>query len=191
MDQGIEKEREEPILTPMRWEQVKKIFDAAIGMPADDRLEFVRNQCSGDTSLEAEVCNLLANYDHTVITNELPAAAALGYIGAQSGTQVLQIGQVIARRFGIIRFINQGGMGEVYEAWDSELLERVALKTIRHEIASSPRVIESFKQEVKRARGISQTYAACTTFFTMTSTTANASGSSPWNCSSARRSWKP
>jgi Tol biopolymer transport system component len=46
-------------------------------------------------------------------------------------------------------------MGEVYEAWDSELRERIALKTIRPEIASSPSVIDRFKQEVKQARVIS------------------------------------
>ncbi|MBV9483849.1 MAG: protein kinase [Acidobacteria bacterium] len=58
-------------------------------------------------------------------------------------------------RFRIVRFINSGGMGEVYEAWDSELGERVALKTIRPEIASFPPVIERFKQEVRQARGVS------------------------------------
>lgn len=68
----------------------------------------------------------------------------------------LPFGQIVAGRFEILRFINSGGMGEVYEAWDSELRERIALKTIRPETASSPSVIERFKQEVKRTRVISQ-----------------------------------
>ena len=46
-------------------------------------------------------------------------------------------------------------MGEVYEALDRELDERVALKTIRSETASLTSVIERFKQEVRQARGIS------------------------------------
>src|SRR5262245_17710552 len=40
-------------------------------------------------------------------------------------------GEVIAGRYQIIRFIAQGGMGEVYEASDLELRSRVALKTVR------------------------------------------------------------
>src|SRR6266542_5436849 len=38
---------------------------------------------------------------------------------------------VLAGRFRLISFIGRGGMGEVYEAEDLELHERVALKTVR------------------------------------------------------------
>ena len=67
----------------------------------------------------------------------------------------LTCGQIVAGRFRILRFISSGGMGEVFEAWDSELGELVALKTIRSEIASFPWVIDRFKQEVRQARAIS------------------------------------
>lgn len=63
--------------------------------------------------------------------------------------------QIVAGRFEILRFINSGGMGEVYEAWDSVLRERIALKALRPDIAFSPSVIERFKREVKQARVIS------------------------------------
>jgi serine/threonine protein kinase len=64
-------------------------------------------------------------------------------------------GQTVAERFRVLRFVNSGGMGEVFEAWDSELGERVALKTIRPEIGYLSAVIERFKQEVRQSRGIS------------------------------------
>ncbi len=67
----------------------------------------------------------------------------------------LRVGQLVSGRFEILRFLNSGGMGEVYEAWDSDLKERIALKTIRLDIASSPVAIERFKREVKQARTIS------------------------------------
>ena len=38
-----------------------------------------------------------------------------------------------AGRFKVIRFVARGGMGEVYEAEDEELQERVAVKTARFE----------------------------------------------------------
>jgi serine/threonine-protein kinase len=67
----------------------------------------------------------------------------------------LSIGQLVAGRFRIHGFLGSGGMGEVYEAWDFELSERIALKTIRSQIASLSSVIDRFKQEVREARGIS------------------------------------
>ena len=70
-------------------------------------------------------------------------------------TPSLRTGQLVAGRFEILRFLNRGGMGEVYEVWDSDLKERIALKTIRLDIASSPIAIERFKREVKQARTIS------------------------------------
>lgn len=63
-------------------------------------------------------------------------------------------GLLIAERYRIVRFIAQGGMGEVYEAEDTELRERVALKTVRSEIASNPGSIERFKREVHLARQV-------------------------------------
>ena len=41
--------------------------------------------------------------------------------------------ELLAGRFRIVRFVARGGMGEVYEAEDTEFSERVALKTIRFE----------------------------------------------------------
>src|SRR5262245_13334157 len=63
-------------------------------------------------------------------------------------------GQVLTDRFRIIRFIARGGMGEVYEAEDLELNERVALKTIRPDVALDPPTAERFRREVQLARRI-------------------------------------
>jgi serine/threonine protein kinase len=45
-------------------------------------------------------------------------------------------------------------MGELYEARDLELNERVALKTIRPEIAADSRVNQRFRREVQLARKV-------------------------------------
>ena len=62
--------------------------------------------------------------------------------------------QLVADRFRIVRFVASGGMGEVYEAEDLELHERVALKTIRPEIAQDERAIARFKREAFLARQV-------------------------------------
>src|SRR5262249_29312947 len=69
-------------------------------------------------------------------------------------TPGLAEGEVLANRFRIVRFIARGGMGEVYEAEDDVLHERVALKTIRPDVASDPRTMERFLREVHLARSV-------------------------------------
>jgi serine/threonine protein kinase len=53
-----------------------------------------------------------------------------------------------------VRFLAQGGKGEVYEAEDRVLRDRVALKTIRSEIASDRDAMERFLREVQLARRV-------------------------------------
>jgi serine/threonine protein kinase/tetratricopeptide (TPR) repeat protein len=63
-------------------------------------------------------------------------------------------GEIVADRFRILRFIAQGGMGEVYEAEDQELRVRVALKTIRPEITGSELAMERFRREIQLSRRV-------------------------------------
>ena len=69
-------------------------------------------------------------------------------------TPILPEGALLCGRFRIIRKIAEGGMGQVYEATDTELRSQVALKVIRPEIATDPAVLVRFRQEVKLARRI-------------------------------------
>jgi eukaryotic-like serine/threonine-protein kinase len=76
---------------------------------------------------------------------------------------VFQPNQVLAGRFVVIRFIARGGMGEVYEADDQELSERVAVKTARFESAQSAHEIERFRREIQLARKVTHPNV-CRTF---------------------------
>ena len=70
------------------------------------------------------------------------------------GASVFRTGDVVAYRFRIVRYLARGGMGELYEAEDLELHERVALKTILSNIADDERSILLFKREVHLARQV-------------------------------------
>ena len=83
---------------------------------------------------------------------EAPSAPAIG--PPTPGTAVFRTGDIVAFRFRIVRFLALGGMGELYEAEDLELQERVALKTILPHIASDERAISRFKREVHLARQV-------------------------------------
>ena len=63
-------------------------------------------------------------------------------------------GDLLCERFRVVRFIARGGMGELYEAEDLTLGERVALKTIRSEIAIHERATQRFRREVQLARKV-------------------------------------
>ena len=63
-------------------------------------------------------------------------------------------GEILASRYKILRCIGHGGMGEVYEAFDVELDERVALKTLTVTRLDSAAAISRFKQEIKLARRV-------------------------------------
>jgi len=70
------------------------------------------------------------------------------------GTSVFRTGDIVAFRFRIVRYLAKGGMGELYEAEDLELRERIALKTILSHIADDERSIMMFKREVHLARQV-------------------------------------
>jgi tetratricopeptide (TPR) repeat protein/tRNA A-37 threonylcarbamoyl transferase component Bud32 len=85
-------------------------------------------------------------------------------------------GQVLAGRFTVEGPLGAGGMGEVYAAYDPKLKERVALKTIRRDLAANPAIARRFLAEVQNARRVTHANVcrinelfdeAGTPFFTM------------------------
>jgi len=65
---------------------------------------------------------------------------------------VVEGAERIANRYQIVRWLGGGGMGRVYEAFDSELEERVALKVLKAGLTDDS--LERFKREVRLTRRI-------------------------------------
>ena len=63
------------------------------------------------------------------------------------------VGEILADRFEVVRFLARGGMGEVYAAKDLELDEVVAVKIVRPNRAD-PDVLARFRREVQLARRV-------------------------------------
>ena len=69
-------------------------------------------------------------------------------------TQTVPNGELVADRFRIVRFIAEGGMGEVYEAEDTVLGDRVALKFLSRRSIGDERVMRRFRREIQLARKV-------------------------------------
>jgi serine/threonine-protein kinase len=79
-------------------------------------------------------------------------------VSRSEDTGPLRIGQSFGLRYHIIKVLGVGGMGAVYQAWDAELAEAVAIKVIRPEAMADPQAAwemeKRFKRELLLARQV-------------------------------------
>jgi eukaryotic-like serine/threonine-protein kinase len=57
------------------------------------------------------------------------------------------IGENLARRYRVDAYLGEGGMAQVYKAWDSERAAPVALKMLRADLAQDPAFLRRFRRE--------------------------------------------
>jgi tetratricopeptide (TPR) repeat protein/TolB-like protein len=118
------------------WKRIGELFASARLLTGESRIAFLKEKCGKDEDLFEQVISLL------------DVDGKPGALDSTPTVSTLPITRVIAGRFRIIRYIAEGGMGTVYEAEDLTLGDRVALKTIRPDIASDPNGVERFKREI-------------------------------------------
>jgi len=138
--------------SPEKWEIVKALFHEALELESSLRSAFLRDNCA-DPAARAEVERLLAEHDQADEFLSMPNPGIFPIEG-EAPTHQLSPFQLLAGRFRIVHYIGGGGMGEVYEAEDEELRERVAIKTIRSEFLAQPNAVARFKREVHLARKV-------------------------------------
>jgi len=138
-----------------RRERIKELFEAALERPEEERSSFLAAACQNDVGLRLEIESLLSGETNTEDFLQAPVVRLpLNRPEAAPPPNAFSPQQIISGRFRVLRFIGQGGMGEVYEARDLELRVHVAVKTIRPEIASNPVTLARFKQEIELARRV-------------------------------------
>jgi len=124
-------------MSPTRWQEVERIFNAALDLPAAERAQWIRQSARHDAELIRMVEEMLAadsDADKAAPFDNAIHAAASRLIDGDSPEAPAQLGA-----YKILRVIGSGGMGTVYLATraDDQFEKRVAIKVLRHFIPSS------------------------------------------------------
>jgi tetratricopeptide (TPR) repeat protein len=132
-------------MTARRWEKIKAVFDSALEAAPEDRPSYIENACGGDHELRQEVARLLVEFEKSGSFLEPLAGPFQG---------ALSPGELLAERYRVVQILGRGGMGEVYEADDQLLNERVALKVLRGDLSYDQSLARRFQSEIQLARKV-------------------------------------
>src|SRR5215831_12021993 len=137
-------------LTPDKWSRAKALFDEVLQHAPADRDLFLLKACP-EVDVRAQIEELLRN--HAEAANFLSKPIFEGCLN-QERPKDYASGTIVDSRFKIVRFLDRGGMGEVFEAEDLKLRRQVALKFLPSEMSGDPLMIERFAREARAASAL-------------------------------------
>jgi serine/threonine protein kinase/tetratricopeptide (TPR) repeat protein len=124
--------------TPERWQEVKNLLASAIERPPKERTAFLEQVCT-DPALRREVESLIAAHEESESSFVFSKGAV---------SETLQAGMKVAS-YTILGSIGAGGMGEVYQASDSKLGRKVAIKVLPASLVHDASRLARFEREAK------------------------------------------
>ncbi|HEX8096586.1 MAG TPA: serine/threonine-protein kinase, partial [Pyrinomonadaceae bacterium] len=136
-------------MTPDRWEQINRLFHAALGREPGQRGAFLDGACDGDDSLRSEVESLIESHGQAESFIEKPPSDVAAELLAE-GQGKLEKGERIGH-YKVRGLLGKGGMGEVYVADDTRLNRPVALKLLPPQFAADADRVRRFEQEAQAA----------------------------------------
>jgi len=132
--------------------QEKAVPPSAVDPAIPQHLSDVVMKC-----LEADVAKRYQTTGEILADLSGNTAQTFASVAQMSAISIAAIvpGSQFGPRYEIESMIGEGGMGRVYKAHDKDLDRTVALKLVRHELASDPNSLQRFKQELLLASRIS------------------------------------
>ncbi len=125
-------------MSPDRWQHIYDIFLAAKKRPPNDRASFVDEACEHDAEIKAEIQKLLAA-DETRSRGELPSPSPT----------VHEAPQPAIAGYRIVRSLDKGGQGVVYQAVQESTKRKVAIKVLLHGAHASRSARVRFQREIE------------------------------------------
>ena len=126
------------------WNKIVELFDRLVESADADTISTEEH----DVHVRESALRLWRHHRASANEKFLESPLDVGLLPVFRNTQVL------LNRFEVERALGQGGMGEVYLAYDRTLGEYVALKTIGRYLATSEALKQRFITEVQSARRV-------------------------------------
>jgi eukaryotic-like serine/threonine-protein kinase len=133
------------------WENLKKIFHAALALAPDERPPFLEQASNGNATLRSEVEALLRS--HEAANNFVDAPAYQAAAEMLVDRAEFRTGQIVAH-YKILSLLGEGGMGTVYLAQDTKLHRKVSLKFLSTRFIQDPERLCRFEQEARAASAL-------------------------------------
>ena len=134
-------------MTPERWQQIERLYHAALDRDASQRAAFLDGACGGDEALRQEIESLLAREQSAEGFLVTPAAEALAKAMAEDAVPSLTGRQL--GTYKVLSLLGAGGMGEVYRARDTKLGRDVAIKILPRVFTGDPERLARFEREAR------------------------------------------
>src|SRR5215468_6329982 len=141
-----------------RWEQIERLYHAALERGPDGRDAFLDEACAGDEDLRREVAGLLAcdvPSDSFIQSPAIEIAARAMADEPLIEASIKPMGSLIAGSqigaYQLLSPLGRGGMGEVHLAFDTRLGRKVALKLLPAEFTTDASRVRRFAQEARAA----------------------------------------
>ena len=135
-------------MTPERWREVERIWQAVLDKDPSERAAFLDQTCADDPDVRREVASLLAAYDTGGSFLEGRALEAAGLATRSDAGIHLSAGRRLGA-YELIAPLGAGGMGEVWQALDTDLKRRVAIKVLSPSFSRDPDRLRRFEQEAR------------------------------------------
>src|SRR5690242_402836 len=108
-----------------RDDRVMTLAAEALSRPPSERASFLQAACQNDPVLYGEVTEVVTWEERMRTFLRRPL---IEFIDLEGLEKPFAPGQTVSGRFEIIRCVGDGGMGVVYEAFDSKRKQRIAIK---------------------------------------------------------------